>query len=303
MEFHCSGRAWAWLVAKTSDPGIREALAEENLTRKERVGHGFRAYFLLTRPQAEKTVALLGELETLRVSSRLHPGSIGLDNVIFTNAIAAFRQRLGGMAATPGIDPSMQRMLGAVSLGRIDELRSQEQPLNFTGQERGAAVGHIFISYVREDSHRVDRLQQVLEGSGVRVWRDTADLWPGEDWRAKIRSAITGRALVFIACFSRASLARDRSYQNEEFTLAVEQLRLRPPETPWLIPVRFDECDIPDWDIGGGRTLTSIQRADLFDDSFKVGGDRLLTVILRILGRDPNTTATDTNTGGHLASQ
>ena len=51
-------------------------------------------------------------------------------------------------------------------------------------------VGHVFISYVREDSSEVDQLQQVLEAAGIRVWRDTADLWPGEDWRAKIRQAI-----------------------------------------------------------------------------------------------------------------
>lgn len=116
--------------------------------------------------------------------------------------------------------------------------------------EPNMLVGHAFISYVREDSHRVDQLQQTLEAAGVRVWRDTADLWPGEDWRAKIRRAITSNAFVFIACFSNVSVSRNRSYQNEELTLAIEQLRQRRPDDPWLIPVRFDACDIPDRDIG-----------------------------------------------------
>jgi hypothetical protein len=58
----------------------------------------------------------------------------------------------------------------------------------------GRGGGHVFISHVREDSRSVDRLQAMLEAAGVRVWRDTADLWPGEDWRAKIRHAITGDA-------------------------------------------------------------------------------------------------------------
>ncbi|HCU91459.1 MAG TPA: hypothetical protein DHU96_01330 [Actinobacteria bacterium] len=57
----------------------------------------------------------------------------------------------------------------------------------------------VFISYVRENSREVDELQERLEPAGVRVWRDTADLWPGEDWRAKIRQAITQNALVFMA--------------------------------------------------------------------------------------------------------
>jgi hypothetical protein len=127
----------------------------------------------------------------------------------------------------------------------------------------GELAGHAFISYVREDSGEVDDLQGALEAAGVRVWRDTSDLWPGEDWRARIRDAITDSAFVFIACFSRRSVARKKSYQNEELALAVDQLRLRPPDVPWLIPVRFDDCTIPDHAIGGGRTLALIQRAAL----------------------------------------
>jgi TIR domain len=114
------------------------------------------------------------------------------------------------------------------------------------------ATGHAFISYAREDSDRIDQLQDMLQSAGIPVWRDTANLWPGEDWCARIRGAISSNTLIFLACFSRSSLARSRSYQNEELVLAIEQLRQRPPELPWLIPVRFDDCEIPDRDIGGG---------------------------------------------------
>jgi TIR domain len=145
-------------------------------------------------------------------------------------------------------------------------------------------AGHAFISYVREDLAQVDRLQRVLQDAGIPVWLDRSDLWPGEDWQAKIREAITDDALVFIACFSSNSLARVRSYQNEELVLAVEQLRLRRPDVPWLIPVRFDDCRIPDRDIGGGRRLSSLQRVDLFDDSFDASAARLVAAIQRILG-------------------
>ena len=151
-------------------------------------------------------------------------------------------------------------------------------------------AGHAFISYVHEDSQAVDQLQRTLEAAGIRVWRDTADLWPGEDWRAKIRHAITNDALVFIACFSPRSLAREKSYQNEELALAIDQFRLRRPDIPWLIPVRFGDCDIPDYDIGAGRTLSSLQRADLFGKNFNAGALRLVTAVLRILG--PNSGAT-----------
>lgn len=117
------------------------------------------------------------------------------------------------------------------------------------------------------------------------MWRDTADLWAGEDWRRRIRTAITKNALVFIACFSEASESRERSGQREELTLAVEQLRLRHPDQPWLIPVRFDDVEIPEYDLGAGRTLSSIQRADLIGDSWEVGAARLVGAVLRSLGR------------------
>lgn len=148
---------------------------------------------------------------------------------------------------------------------------------------RGKVTGHVFISYVHEDSHWVDQLQLRLEAAGIPVWRDTADLWPGQDWREEIRRAITHHTLVFIACFSQASFARSISYQNEELTLAIELLRLRPPDDPWLIPVRFDECEIPNREIGGGRTLSSIQRVDLLGDSFDDGAARLVAAVKRIL--------------------
>jgi virginiamycin B lyase len=155
------------------------------------------------------------------------------------------------------------------------------------GQLPGEAdepTGYAFISYVREDSAEVDALQRVLEAAGVRVWRDTSDVRPGADWRASIRDAITRNALVFIACFSSRSAARDKSYQNEELALAVDQLRLRRPDVPWLIPVRFDDCAIPEYDIGGGRTLASIQRVDIFGDRREEAVSRLVAAVLWILG-------------------
>jgi tetratricopeptide (TPR) repeat protein len=145
-------------------------------------------------------------------------------------------------------------------------------------------AGHVFICYAREDAPQVDWLQRRLDEAGIPVWRDKFDIWPGEDWRTMIRRAISDRALVFIACFSRQSLRRDEGYQNEELTLAIEQLRLRPPERPWLIPIRFDACEIPDRDVGGGRTLGSIQRTDLFGPDGEEEMVRLVRSVRRILG-------------------
>lgn len=81
---------------------------------------------------------------------------------------------------------------------------------------------HAFISYVKEDKEEVDRLCRILDRSGVPYWRDRKDLAPGDAWKAKIREAIRSGSLIFLACFSENSRARDKSYMNEELSLAVD---------------------------------------------------------------------------------
>ena len=105
----------------------------------------------------------------------------------------------------------------------------------------------------------------------------------GRNWRAKIRGPIGRDALVFIACFSTHSAARHYSYQNEELILAIDQLRRRLPDDPWLIPVRFDDCDIPDLELGAGRTLASIHHADLFGANRETATRRLIEAVQRLL--------------------
>src|SRR5580700_10763034 len=98
---------------------------------------------------------------------------------------------------------SLMAMRGRQSQARRPPTKKARCPISCATVEKPS--GHAFISYVREDSDRVDELQRNLEATGISVWRDTADLWPGEDWRLKIRRAITDNALVFLACFSSRS--------------------------------------------------------------------------------------------------
>ena len=142
--------------------------------------------------------------------------------------------------------------------------------------------GHIFISYLHEDRQRVDRLEVLLKEAGLDVWRDRDKLWAGQDWKAEIRRAITTRSLVFIACFSEHTGNRDKSYQNEELVVAAEQIRLRMPGRPWLIPVRFADCPVPEFDLGAGRTFASLHRVDLFDGSWEPGIVRLIRAVFSI---------------------
>jgi hypothetical protein len=144
------------------------------------------------------------------------------------------------------------------------------------------AEGPVFLSYVHEDEGEVDQLAEILGRAGFPVWRDTTSLWPGEDWRAKIRNAIRDDALAFVACFSSRGVTKAKSHQNEEIVLAVDELRRRNPDQPWLFPVRFDDCQIPDRAIGGGKTFSDLQRADLFGPNYQRNADLLVASIKRI---------------------
>ncbi len=147
-------------------------------------------------------------------------------------------------------------------------------------------TGRVFISYVTEDSRAAERLRTALERAGIQVWQANADLAPGTDWRQGIRAAISNDSVVFLACFSCAGLARAVSYQREELNLAIEQSRQRRPEVPWLIPVRFDDCNVPDWDIGAGRTLRSLQFTDLFGDRLEAELARLVVFVHDAIGQE-----------------
>jgi hypothetical protein len=100
----------------------------------------------------------------------------------------------------------------------------------------------------------------------------------------RIREAICGNTLVFLACFSQASMTSARSRQYEELALALGELLQRRPDVPWLIPVRFDDCELPNVETRAGHSLSSLCSADLFgagkDDEMK----RLVATIIWILG-------------------
>jgi hypothetical protein len=112
-------------------------------------------------------------------------------------------------------------------------------------------VAHAFISYVRENCSDVDRLAQALRRFGVDVWLDREQITAGERWQRAIRQAIKSGAW-FLACFSRESTARGRTYMNEELLEAVDELRLRPATRSWFIPILLSRCDVLEFPIGGG---------------------------------------------------
>jgi HEAT repeat protein len=143
-------------------------------------------------------------------------------------------------------------------------------------------VERVFISYVRENSDVVTRLADALEAFGVEVWLDKTQIRPGYRWSDAIRDAI-GEGAFFIACFSAEYADRRRSYMNEELTLAIDELRQRPTDQAWFIPVLLNRTSVPDRSIGAGETLQSIQYVALYED-WDAGVQQILSVINPVSG-------------------
>lgn len=144
---------------------------------------------------------------------------------------------------------------------------------------------HAFVSYVREDAAVVDGLVAGLRAKGVSIWLDRDSIGAGERWKATIHQAIRS-GYLFLACFSRNYSARDKSYMNEELTVAIEELRQRPRQRAWFIPVSLDGTDIPYIEIGAGETLHDLQRLDL-----SRGLEHAVDMIVRAANLDRDDTA------------
>lgn len=147
-----------------------------------------------------------------------------------------------------------------------------------TGRDMAkTATTHVFISYVREDEPLVNRIADTLRTRGINVWLDRDSIAPGSRWKREIRRAITEGGF-FVACFSAEYSSRGRTYMNEELTIAIEELRQRPADRAWFIPIKLSACRIPDRDIGAGKTLRDIQWLDLWRD-WDSGMERLLEIL------------------------
>ena len=102
----------------------------------------------------------------------------------------------------------------------------------------------IFLAHANEDKARVRELYQQLKAAGYRPWLDKIDLLPGQLWREEIPKAIA-RSDIFIACLSQNSFGI-KGYVQREFRIALKVVSEAPPGETYLVPLKFDDCEIPE---------------------------------------------------------
>lgn len=137
-------------------------------------------------------------------------------------------------------------------------------------------MSHVFISYVHEDAPVVGYICEILKQNNVQYWIDKNDIQPGVRWKLAIRSAI-GSGAIYLAMFSRNWAAREVTYANEELVVAIEELRKRPADRAWFIPVLLDDTVIPDREIGGGEMLSDLQAISFPAEGWSSALKKILT--------------------------
>jgi 3',5'-cyclic AMP phosphodiesterase CpdA len=101
----------------------------------------------------------------------------------------------------------------------------------------------IFLAHAKEDEPRVQELYRRLNALGYSPWLDKIDLIAGQQWREEIPKAIKN-SNIFIACLSNRAMSKQGYIQNE-FKLALEQAASIPKHEIYIIPLKFDECQVP----------------------------------------------------------
>src|ERR1022692_2622801 len=112
-------------------------------------------------------------------------------------------------------------------------------------------TARVFLCHVKEDKPLVEKLYERLKAAGISPWLDSEALKPGRDWDLEIRRIIPAVAAV-VVCLSSRSAGKTGSYQKrqgyfqKEIAFALEVLKQKPPGTRFVVPLRLEECPVPE---------------------------------------------------------
>ncbi|PWU00568.1 MAG: hypothetical protein C5B51_24895, partial [Terriglobia bacterium] len=127
----------------------------------------------------------------------------------------------------------------------------------------------VFLCHSSGDKPPVRDLCRKLAADGFDPWLDEQQLLPGQDWSNEIVNAIH-QAHAVVICLSRASVSKE-GYLQREVKYALDAVEEKPEGTIFLIPVKLEECDIP-------QRLSRWQWTSLFEPD---GYQRLVTALRR----------------------
>ena len=114
----------------------------------------------------------------------------------------------------------------------------------------------VFICHSSGDKERVRTLYGKLKRDGFTPWLDQENILPGQEWDSEIRKAVRTSDVV-VVCLSESSITKE-GYVQKEIKLALDVAEEKPEGTIFLIPARFEDCQVP-------HRLVGWQWVDLFE--------------------------------------
>lgn len=141
---------------------------------------------------------------------------------------------------------------------------------NFYSIRKPQSKLQVFLCHSKKDKDTIRTLYDDLIGEKfIDPWLDEKKLDPGVDWNLEISCAVKESDVVLV-CLSKDSVDK-RGYIQREIKMALDVADEQPENTIYIIPVRLDECPVPD-------RLTKWQWVNFFD---KGGYEQLIKALTK----------------------
>ena len=136
-----------------------------------------------------------------------------------------------------------------------------------------------FLSYVKENEPIIRDIDQILTDYGIHVVTDYKNIEGGSNWKKTLQELIEGSG-YFIPCFSKEFNQREKTVLYRELDYAIEYAKDIPIGRIWIIPVRINECTIPNIEIRSREMLTDLHWINLFPKTaFEKGIKSIVDII------------------------
>lgn len=116
----------------------------------------------------------------------------------------------------------------------------------------------VFLCHSSGDKPQVRELYKRLLAEGFGPWLDEENLIPGQDWREEISKTVRNSDVVLV-CLSAGAINKS-GFIHKEIKYALDRADEQPVDSIYLIPVRLEECAVPD-------RLSRWQWVNLFDNN------------------------------------
>ncbi|MBI3169799.1 MAG: TIR domain-containing protein, partial [Chloroflexi bacterium] len=101
----------------------------------------------------------------------------------------------------------------------------------------------VFLCHASQDKPAVRKMYAYLKQHNIQPWLDRENLLPGQDWQIEIPKALFSSDVILV-CLSKNSVNKE-GYVQKEIVFALDKALEKPEGTIFIIPVKFEECDVP----------------------------------------------------------